>query len=102
MRVLIRYPLSSIPFKIENMAIKIPAEKKRQVIYSIRKYFAENLEEEIGDLKADLILDFILKEIGPTVYNQAVSDAQVYFQDKTNDLELTVYENDLGYWSKSS
>jgi len=81
------------------MAIKITPEKKKQFIYSIRKYFEENLDEEIGDLKADLLLDFFLKEIAPTVYNQAVADAQIYFQDKTNDLELTVYEDESGYWN---
>ncbi len=51
------------------MAIKLSKEAKKQVIASIKRYFAENLDDDIGDLKADLLLDYFLLEIGPTIYN---------------------------------
>ena len=35
-----------------------------------------DMDEEIGYLGADLLLDFILIEIGPVIYNKAVTDVQ--------------------------
>jgi uncharacterized protein (DUF2164 family) len=57
------------------------------------------MDQEIGDLKADLLLDYFLKEIAPTVYNQAITDAQAYFQVKAADLEGVCYEAEFGYWT---
>ena len=54
------------------MAIALPPETTKQVLASIKRYVAEHLEQEIGDLQAGLLLDYVLKEIGPTVYNQAI------------------------------
>jgi len=80
------------------LTISLTKEAKKQAIQSIKKYIAENFEEEIGDLKADLLLDFFLKEIGPTIYNHAISDAQAYLQDKVVDLDGSCYETEFGYW----
>lgn len=80
------------------MTITLAKDVRKRSIASIRRYFAENMEEEVGDLKAALLLDFFLKEIGPTVYNHAVADAQAYFQEKTGDLDGTCHEPEFGYW----
>ena len=81
------------------MTIKLSKEARTQSIASIKRYFAENMEEEVGDLKAGLLLDFFIKEIGPSVYNRAVAQAQAYFQEKTIDLDGACYEAEFGYWS---
>src|SRR6266516_3092798 len=58
------------------MAIELSQEVRKQLRASIKRYALENLEQDIGDLKADMLLEYFLKEIGPTVYNQAISHAQ--------------------------
>jgi uncharacterized protein (DUF2164 family) len=80
------------------LSITLSKEARKQSIASIRRYVTENMEEEIGDLKAGLLLDYFLEEIGPVVYNQAIADAQAYFQEKTTDLEGTCSEPEFGYW----
>jgi uncharacterized protein (DUF2164 family) len=82
------------------MTIQLQKEVEKQIIGSIQRYFMENMEDEIGDLKAKLLLDYCLREIGPSIYNQAVADAQAYFQGKVADLDNTLYEPELGYWKK--
>lgn len=82
------------------MAIKLNAETRARFIASIKRYSAESLDDEIGDLKASLLLDFILAEMGPTLYNQAVSDAQKRLQDAVLDLDGTCHEPDPGFWNK--
>jgi len=80
------------------MAITFPPEAKKQLLGSIKRYVAENLDQDIGDLKAGMLLDYFLKEIGPTVYNQAIADAQGYFQARVGDLEGVCFEKEFTYW----
>ena len=80
------------------MKIELTDEAKTRAIASIRRYFAAEMEEEIGDLKAALLLDFILKEIGPSVYNGAISDAQTYLRDRVADLEAVCVAEEFGFW----
>lgn len=82
------------------MTITIHSEERKLLIPSIKRFFDEHLDEDIGDLKAALILDYFIKEIGPTVYNRAVADAQVYFQDKVGDVDGTCYEPEMAFWKK--
>ncbi len=80
--------------------MKLKKETREELIRSIKRYADEELEVEIGDLKAGLLLDYCLEEIGPSVYNEAIKDAQAYFLGKVEDLEGSCYEPELGYWPK--
>ena len=80
------------------MAVTLSQEARKQFIASIKRYVAEEMDEEFGDLRAGRLLDYVLKEIAPTVYNQAIADAQAYFQDKALDLDGSCHEPELGYW----
>ncbi len=80
------------------MAIKLERDAEQRALASIKRYFTENMDGEVGDLKAKLLLDFFLGEIGPTVYNGAIADAQAYFQGKVADLEGSCYEAEFSYW----
>lgn len=82
------------------MALTLPQDKARQLHASLKRYMTENLDDAIGDLKTNLMLEFILKEIGPTIYNQAIADAQTYFQGRVADLEAVCYEEEFGYWPR--
>lgn len=79
------------------MPIDLPKDVRREAIGSIKRYFRENMEE-IGDLAAGLLLDFIVEEIGPSIYNQAVSDVQKHLQARLLDLDLEVHEQTFPYW----
>jgi uncharacterized protein (DUF2164 family) len=80
------------------MAIELPPDAAKQVQQSIKRFFAEYMDDEIGDLKARIVMEFCLKEIGPSIYNQAIADAQKYFQDRVMDLEGSCYEKEFGFW----
>ena len=82
------------------MPIEISKEAKTRMLASIKRWFVESMEDEIGDLKASLLLDFCLKEIAPTVYNQAVADAQANLQNKVGDLENSCYQPEYAYWKR--
>ena len=84
------------------MAITLPQDTTKRLVASIKRYVAENLDQEIGDLQAGLLLDFALKEIGPSVYNHAIADARAFFEARTSDLEGTCFEREFGYWQPPS
>jgi uncharacterized protein (DUF2164 family) len=81
------------------MAIELSPETTKQLHASIKRYFLENLDQDIGDLKAGMLLNYCLKEIGPTIYNRAIDDAQTYFQGRVVDLEGVCYEKEFTYWA---
>jgi len=78
--------------------ISLPDDVAKQSIESIKRYFSENLDQEVGDLKASLLLDFILKEIAPSVYNSAIADAQTYLRDRVADLEGACSAPEFAFW----
>ena len=82
------------------MAITLSQDARDHLIPSIKRYFTEHMDEDIGDLKAALLLEFCLQEIGPSIYNQAIADAQAYMQDKVTDLDGTCFEPEFGYWQR--
>lgn len=82
------------------MMIKLEPETEKYLLTSIKRFFAEELDDEIGDLKAMSVLDYFTKEIAPSVYNQAIADAQTFFQDKVSDLGGVQYAPEFDFWKK--
>ena len=84
------------------MTIQYPDTARKQAIASIKRYFDEVLDQEIGDLKAEMVLDFALKEIAPTVYNQAIQDAQKLAMERASEMENALFATEFGYWDRSA
>jgi uncharacterized protein (DUF2164 family) len=82
------------------MAIELSKEARKEAIASIERYFQENMEEKIGNIAAAGLLSFFLEEIGPSVYNKAVADAQERLQARVLDLDFEVHEDEFAYWRK--
>lgn len=82
------------------MTINLQKDTEKYLLGSIKQFVAENLDKEIGDLKASLFLEFCVREIGPSIYNQAIADAQQYFQERAADLAGIRYEAEFDYWKK--
>ncbi len=80
--------------------IKLDRESEDRSLASIKRFFDEQMGDDIGELKARLVLEFCLKEIGPSVYNRAVADAQSFMQERVTDLDGSCYEPEFGYWKK--
>ncbi len=71
--------------KNEN-SIKVTKERRNDMVSEIKGYFSKEKEEEIGDLAAGLMLDFILEKLAPEFYNQGVYDSYKYMKDAAEDL----------------
>ena len=82
------------------MTIELTQEDRTQAIASIERYFAENMEEKIGNVAAGGLLGYILEEIGPSIYNKAVIDVQERLQARVADLDFEIHEDEFAYWRK--
>jgi uncharacterized protein (DUF2164 family) len=82
------------------MTIELSKEDRQQAIASIERYFREHMEEKIGNVAAGGLLGFFLEEIGPSIYNRGVADAQERMQARVADLDFEVHEDEFGYWRK--
>lgn len=61
-------------------------EKRNSMINSIREYFQNERDEEMGELAAGLILDFFMEELAAEFYNKGVQDAYKYMSDRLEDV----------------
>jgi uncharacterized protein (DUF2164 family) len=78
-------------------SIEISKQARTDLLASLKRYFDENLEP-IGDLPAGLLLNYILEEIGPIIYNKAINDAQGRMQQRVTELDGELYAPEFEYW----
>jgi uncharacterized protein (DUF2164 family) len=84
------------------ITIELAKEKRAEAIASLKKYFEDEIREPIGDLRAGLLLDFFLEEVGPVIYNSAVADAQARLAARVADLEGELYADEFQYWVRQA
>jgi len=82
------------------MTIELERDQRQQAVASIERYFAENMDERIGNIAASALLNFFLEEIGPLVYNQAVAEVQERLAQRVAEIDLEVHEDPFTYWQK--
>ena len=84
------------------MPITLDKETSARALASLRRYCADELDLELRELPAQLFLEFILKEIGPSIYNSALGDAQSFLRDRIADLEDACHQPEFTYWDRSA
>ena len=74
--------------------IELHPDLRAELQEHLRSYLNDQLEpeDEIGDLKASLVLDFILDQIGPGIYNQALNDLQQHVVVRMSDAVDALYK----------
>jgi uncharacterized protein (DUF2164 family) len=82
------------------MAIAPEPQETEELVHSLKKYFAAEMDHELSELRARLLLDYFFKEMAPLAYNQGVKDAEAFFRNKLEDLPATCFEPALTYWQK--
>ena len=82
------------------MTIELNKDARKEAVTSIERYFVENMEEKIGNIAASALLTYFLEEIGPLIYNQAVSDVQERLGARVAELDIELHEDEFQYWRK--
>ena len=82
------------------MTLSMNKEARATAIASIERYFTEEFDEKIGNIRAGGLLNFFLEEIGPSLYNQAVSDVQERLIARVTEVDIECHEDEFVYWTK--
>jgi uncharacterized protein (DUF2164 family) len=59
---------------------------KKDVVEGIKQFFLQQRDEELSDFQATTVLEFILADIGPYIYNQALEDAHTLMGHQIEEL----------------
>ena len=70
--------------------IQFSREETAAIKARLRAYFRDELDVELRDLPAEMLIDFLAREIGPFFYNRALYDAQAVLKKKADDLAEAV------------
>lgn len=62
-------------------------EEKEYMIARIQEYFELERDESIGELAADQMLDYMVKELGPFLYNKGIYDARQMVEQKVMNID---------------
>jgi len=84
------------------MTITLDKESRTAAIASIERYYKENFDEKIGNIAAAALLNFFIEEIGPSIYNRAVSEVQERLIARVTEVDIECHEDEFGYWPKQA
>lgn len=71
--------------------ITFTKEEKAAIVARLQRYFSEELDQTLGTLPAEFLLEFLTTEIGPYYYNQGLRDAHGAFMSKMEDFGEAIY-----------
>ena len=64
------------------------------MLRALKDYTTAEFDEPLSDFRAEGLLDFFIRELGPPVYNQGVRDAANFVQSKLADIDGEIYETE--------
>jgi uncharacterized protein (DUF2164 family) len=66
--------------------IEFSREERRAIALKLQAYFRDELEQDLAALPAEMLLDFLGREIGPWFYNRGLYDAQAVVSARAEDI----------------
>ena len=77
------------------MPLELTDDRRKHLIAQITSFMHDEFDTDtdIGELRATLVLDFMMKHAGAAGYNQGVADCQAYLTHKLVDMEIDLHED---------
>lgn len=72
--------------------VEFSKAEKEILVTKIKKYFDNELSQEIGQFDAEFLLDFFSEEVGSYYYNRGLMDARVVIASKLDDIDAGIDE----------
>lgn len=71
--------------------IQFTKEERTAIGGRIRDFFAKELDQDISQLQAEMVLEFFGGQIGGWFYNRGLTDAQAVVTAKAEDISDAIY-----------
>jgi len=72
--------------------IEFNESEKAEIVDKIKRYFQQELDEDIAQFDAEFLLDFFSEQVGGYFYNRALEDARTILEDKLETIADAFYE----------
>ncbi len=69
---------------------RIDRQRRRAMVRELQTWLLDERGEEVGELAAGFILDYVLDLAGPDLYNAALADAAKAFREHADIVEADV------------
>jgi len=84
--------IKDLTVKVMVMEMKLDKLQKKEMVGKLQTYFLAERSEELGELAASLLVDFIVSDLSAPIYNRAVADAYALMSERLEELfELEKY-----------
>jgi uncharacterized protein (DUF2164 family) len=70
--------------------IEFSREETRAIVAQLQGYFRDELDQSLGELPAQMLLDFLAETIGRQFYNRGLYDAQAVVAAKAEDISEAI------------
>jgi len=71
--------------------IKFSPEERSALVESIQTYFREELEQDIGAIPAELLMQFFAEEMAGYFYNRGLYDSQAVLMKEMDNITDAIY-----------
>jgi uncharacterized protein (DUF2164 family) len=78
------------PGRTTTVLPDLTPRQKQELAARVQEYFRSERDEQIGELAAGFILEFVAELIGPYFYNDALADVRKQARARFDDLEADV------------
>ena len=71
--------------------IELSREARQAAAAGLREVLIGELEVEVGTVQAEMVLDRLVLDLGPVLYNRALTDARAVIAAKAEDMDEALY-----------
>ncbi|HEV7291190.1 MAG TPA: DUF2164 domain-containing protein [Devosia sp.] len=71
--------------------IKFSREETKALVGEIQGYFREELDQQIGAIPAEMLMQFFAEKMGAYFYNRGLYDAQALVRKKLDDVSDEIF-----------
>lgn len=66
--------------------------EKEVLVGKVKRYFEDELNQDIGQFDAEFLIDFFSKEVGAYFYNRGLYDAKALLEERMDSITEAFYE----------
>jgi len=71
--------------------IKFDREETKAIVGEIQDYFREELDQSIGAIPAEMLMQFFIDKMGAYFYNRGLYDAQALIRKQVDSLSDEIF-----------
>lgn len=76
--------------KGRGLSERIDARRRRAMVRELQAWLLKERDEDVGELAAGFLLDFVLDLAGPDLYNAALTDAAKAFREHADIVDAEI------------